>query len=336
MSIIHYIKTRNTKTFLNIFLSTFVLFSFISCSQKKSSSTDFTFRQDNQGITLLEQGKPVYFYQIAPVKVENKELKRGQAFFNHYFHPLYDLDGQILTEAHPPEDPWHPHQRGVFWAWHQIYMDTMSMGDSWVMDDIKYNIKRADTLIENGQAILNMTVTWITTRLNPEKALVEENDSVIVYPLQDGKRIIDYVITLKALVPGIKIAGSRDTIKGYGGFSVRLRLADSMLFVSEKGAVTPVTEQLHAGPWVDISTPLLPSPQSYFVTIMCHPSLPNFPPPWLLRKENSMQNPAFPGWDLFPVSMENPTVLRYRLIIHQQKAQVEEINEWFRDYSADK
>ena len=65
-------------------------------------------------------------------------------------------------------------------------------------------------------------------------------------------RKIDFEITLKALVNGLQIGGSADQ-KGYGGFCVRMKLPDSLVFTSENGPVTPRELQVKAGPWMDFS-----------------------------------------------------------------------------------
>ena len=70
--------------------------------------------------------------------------------------------------------------------------------------------------------------------------------------LEAGIRKIDFEITLKALVKGLQIGGSADQ-KGYGGFCVRMRLPDSLVFTSENGPVTPQELQIEAGPWMDFS-----------------------------------------------------------------------------------
>ena len=52
------------------------------------------------------------------------------------------------------------------------------------------------------------------------------------------------------------------------------------------------------------------------MAILCHPSTPNYPAPWILRQNGSMQNIVFPGAKRIELLTDKPIVLRYRLIIH--------------------
>ena len=71
-----------------------------------------------------------------------------------------------------------------------------------------------------------------------------------MYPLNTGVRMIDFEISLKALIPGVFMGGSDDE-KGYGGFCTRLHLPYDLVFTSDHGPVIPQTLQLIAGPWMD-------------------------------------------------------------------------------------
>ena len=53
------------------------------------------------------------------------------------------------------------------------------------------------------------------------------------------------------------------------------------------------------------------------LTILCHPSTPNYVVPWILIKEKSMQNIVFPGREEIKLAVNKPLVLRYRLIVHK-------------------
>lgn len=314
-----------------IILSFFVVFRV--SAQKKSS---FIFYENEQGLELSENGKKVFFYQKAPLLVgENPVFDTGNQF-NHYIHPLYNLNGKVITEANPSENRWHAHHRGIFWGWHQILVDGVNIGDSWIMDNINFDITNESHIVTKNKAELNLRVKWISTIPEQEKPIIEEHTRITTYALLEGKRIIDFEISLKALVSNVEIGGSKDTIKGYGGFSARIHLADSMLFLSKRGSIMPIAGQLDVGSWVDFSTPLLHSPDKYGITLLCHPSLPIFPPPWIIRSESSMQNSVFPGYKLYSISTKENTVLRYRVIIHNGEAKAIEINEWNKIYKTTK
>ena len=61
-------------------------------SDTKSS---FSFKENEQGIGLFENGHAVFFYQRKPKSSD------GQYICNNYLHPLYTIDGDTLTEEFP-------------------------------------------------------------------------------------------------------------------------------------------------------------------------------------------------------------------------------------------
>ena len=99
--------------------------------------------------------------------------------------------------------------------------------------------------------------------------------------------------------------------------------------------VVPGDEEtaVRAGPWVDVSAPWGPEGATSGLTILTHPDTPGFPPPWILRRQGSMRNPVFPGAKPVPLSVEEPLVLRYRLVVHRGGARSEEIQAWQAEYA---
>ena len=330
-------KNKNDKEMLKKPLGVlFILLLLMPCDAQVDNNYRFSFQEDKQGIELSENGKKVFFYQKAPLSVGENPVFSTDNKFNHYIHPLYNLDGVVITEANPEDNRWHPHHRGIFWGWHQIFVNGEYAGDSWIMDQFCFEIKEMNHVIIKDKAELNLKLDWISLISEKRKVIVEEKTKIITYALSDGKRIIDFEINLKAIVPNVEIGGSTDTIKGYGGFSVRIHLADSMLFQSEDGSIIPVNENVKVGPLMDFSNPLLSPPNKYGFTILCHPSTPKFPLPWILREKDSMQNSVFPGSELITISDKKSTCLRYRIVIHEGVAGVKEINNWNKAYSQKK
>lgn len=282
-----------------------------ACGTNSGDEKPFLFEPDDHGVTLSENGNPVFYYRKEP-----KTLTGGYAC-NHYIHPLYTLSGDTLTEEFPID---HPYHRGIFWSWHQLYADSLNLGDDWVMERITHEVTALQTGIENGNATLDLEVMWRSALLENGKAFMKENTRITVYPSQTGVRMIDFEISLKALVQGVTMGGSDDE-KGYGGFCARLRLPDNLVFTSDHGPVVPQTLQVIAGPWMDFSGTFGPSDALSGLAICCHPSTPNYPAPWILRQQTSMQNIVYPGRDRVPLSMDQPTVLRYRLVVHDGSAQ---------------
>ena len=87
----------------------------------------------------------MYYYQKEPKILQNEYI------CNNYLHPLYSLDGDTLTEESPAD---HPYHRGVFWAWHQVFIDTISVADGWIMQDLSLEVSGIKTEVTGSSASL--------------------------------------------------------------------------------------------------------------------------------------------------------------------------------------
>ena len=85
-----------------------------SFSQDQPSGT-FRFEYiDDTSLRVLDGDQPVLNYNFGVVTGENvpeNERRRTRAC---YVHPVWDLDGEILTDDFPKD---HYHHRGLFWGW---------------------------------------------------------------------------------------------------------------------------------------------------------------------------------------------------------------------------
>ncbi len=283
----------------------------------------FEIRESSEGLAVHEGGQLVLFYQ------RERKDHQGRYARNNYVHPLMSLDGEVLTEDFPPD---HLHQRGVFWAWHQLWAGEERLGDGWILEDFVTDVDDLETHVDADAARIQVVLLWRSPRFRAGEAFVEERTALTARRAERDARAIDFEIALRALAPGIRIGGSEDA-KGYGGFSVRVRMPEGLAFTGAGGPVTPEETAVRAGPWVDVSAPWGPDGATSGVTILIHPDTPGFPPPWILRRQGSMQNPVFPGAEPVPLSMEEPLVLRYRLVVHRGGAKSEEIQAWQAEYA---
>ncbi len=265
------------------------------------------------GVLWTEDGDSVMFYQTLGDKAQ------GEYQRSHYIHPLYTLDGQILTEDFPED---HPHHHGIFWAWHQLYIGDKRIGDGWENRDFKWKVLSVDEKKTPGKAksILTKVVwkspLWLDPRGN-EKPFVSETTRITVYPEENKYRLLDIEISMLALEPGVRIGGSEDA-KGYGGFSPRVKLPEDVGFSDINGQVTPKTTPVDGSGWLNISGSMGKGGNFAGLAILSNADNPGYPNPWILRSKRSMQNAVypFPGASPVPLSDKEPTTLKYRLIIH--------------------
>lgn len=273
-----------------------------------------------EGYQFYEGMKPVLFYRTAAKATENGRYVRA-----NYCHPVYGLDGQVLTADFPAD---HPHHRGIFWAWHQVYVGNTAMGDMWACKDFTWDIHAAQILPPQPEsAALRARVYWKSPPWKGgREPFAEETVTIRVHRAVDDTRLIDFDIEIAALEEGIRIGGSND-VKGYGGFSTRIVLPPDIQISDHNGPVTPQNTAVAAGDWMDFSGTFGTTASNF--AILVHPSNPGEPRQWILRKSGSAQNVAYPGREPIPVPIAKPLVLRYRLVLHRNA----DLNQLFGEYS---
>jgi hypothetical protein len=295
-------------------LAHFCIISLLLCSSCAEKKSPFEFSEDSQGVSLYEAGNPVFSYQREPKSLD------GRFVCNNYFHPLYTIDGDTLTEEFPAS---HPHQRGVYWAWHQVYINDQSVGSSWMMNNLSHDIFDLQTEITDTTARLNLDIHWKSSQWENNRQFLHEKTSVTVHRMVDEVRKIDFEISMKALVPGVSVGGS-DNELGYGGFSLRIKTPEDMVFTSDRGLEIYERGQTRPIPWMDFSGSFGSDGEFSGITVLSHPSSADYPPVWILNPRSSMQNPVYPGRYRTELPVDTPVVLRYRLIIH--KGNLREVN----------
>ena len=280
------------------------------------------------GVLVQEGKRNVLFYQ--------REHKSQSGAFRraNYIHPLYDLDGRELTEDFPAD---HPHHRGIFWAWHQMWVGDKKIGDPWVAKDFSWNVRKVEVLRVNEQAVaLHLDVIWssplLTNQDGQEKPLVHEQTLIRIHRSENDRRMIDFRIQLTPKQNDVRIGGSEDD-KGYGGFSPRIRMPSDIRFRGAGGVVEPQRTALEAGPWMSLTGTFTPDKPPSGVAILCHPTLPEFPQRWILRRSGSMQNVAYPGRKPVPLEADKPLTLRYRLVVHRGVVSGAVVAGWQREYA---
>jgi acetyl esterase len=291
-------------------------------------AADFQLSWSTGGVELSEGDKKVFFYQRAAKSQAGKYPRAN------YLHPLYDLDGAVITDDFPKD---HPHHRGIFWTWHNFQLNDQPIGDPWTCTDIVWDVVNLAEVDEKNRNTITLMadVIWKSPlkkdaddRLVP---LLKETTLIRVHKATKDARKIDFEIRLRALVDGLKLGGSKDD-KGYSGFSTRIKLPQDLQFAGRDGAVEPNRLAVAGGPWMDFSGSLNDTGKPTGLAILQHPTLPNFPQKWILRRKTSMQNPQWPGNKPVVVPTDKPIILRHRLVLHRGNADNAKIDQLQREY----
>lgn len=285
--------------------------------------------EDAQGVLVREGDAQVCYYQRATKSQDGKFARAN------YLHPVFDLDGRVMTEDFPAD---HRHHRGIFWAWHQCWVGDQKVGDGWACKDFGWDVTDVKTQGHaDGSLSLIATVLWKSPQLlaadGSQRPIVKEVSTIRVYPAKKGTRTFDFEISLLALEEQVRLGGSEDA-KGYGGFSLRIAEPQKLSFVGREGSVTPERIAVHPGAWLDMTRPVGGTETTSGMAVLTHSSLPQFPPPWILRKGSSMQNVVWPGREAKPLSTSEPLVLRYRVVLHRGAVPAKTVQSWQDEYSS--
>jgi len=286
-----------------VFLAVFV---FSATAQIKMQKAD-------DGILFTENNENVLFYQIQP---KNKDGKFERC---NYIHPLWGVDGTVLTEDFPAD---HLHHRGVFWTWHQIWIGDQRIGDPWEIIDFEQEVAEVEFMAQkSGVGVLKTEVDWKSEKWKKQGVKVpylKENTTITIHPKSGNYRKIDFEIRLLAMEENLTIGGSED-VKGYSGFSIRMVLPDDVLFSGIKGEVEPKNTAVNSTGYVNISGTVLEDQKQGGVVMVDDSANPDYPQKWILRKQRSMQNAAYPGNKVIPISTTEPLVLKYSLLVYSGK-----------------
>ena len=263
---------------------------------------DIHMEKQADGIWIMEDDRKVFFYRTdgttGPLKV------KGRA---HYIHPLLAPDGKTVLTEDSPQD--HIHQRGVFWAWHEIAVQGAKVADGWEVNDINWDVTSLS--FDDETDMLDITVNWLTG--TPQDVTITEQTRIHIAPTIHGVQKIEFDIKLKAMVDGVSIAGA-DNSKGYSGFSARLINQADMLFSSAGQPVKPTKNALKAGDSITINWSSGDLPE---VTMTCRVEgevIDN----WIVRNNLSMQNCAWPGREHYAMPKGEVTSLSASLTLSQK------------------
>ena len=134
------------------------------------------------GYEIREGDRQVLFYQLAPKSID------GEYERSNYIHPLYGLDGEILTEDFPKD---HLHHRGVYWTWHQVFIGDIRAGDPWMAKDFSWDVQDS-AVLDAGDGV-TARIHWKSPDFKQgQEPIVEETAVVRVHPTEGDQQKIDF------------------------------------------------------------------------------------------------------------------------------------------------
>ena len=273
---------------------------------------------------IVEGDRPVlrYNYQIVPMPdaVKPRIAPGNQKYAvprSDYIHPLYGLDGEVLTDDWVPD---HPHHRGIYWAWPEVDWQG-KRGDLHALQEV---FARPTGKIESSQgadfAQIRAENEW---HFGDGPPIVREIAVLRGWRQTEAGRAIDLEFRFAAMSADVQIA--RRGQSHYGGLNIRLsHLANQKIatFTDPPGTIPRITWAHRSGilpgghwPWGVTA-----------LTILQSPTNPDYLGDWVQYPELSWIQPTFPASGTrYTLRKDQPLVLRYRLWIHDKPLAAEAI-----------
>ncbi len=241
-----------------------------------------------------------------------------------YIHPLYGLDGEVLTDDFPAD---HPHHRGVFWAWPHVTVDGRHL-DLWMQNGIeprfeRWGLRRA----EEKQAILGVENGWYAAG----RKVMSERLLLRVHRAGDNSRAIDLELTWTPVEKPITLGGAEG--KSYGGLTFRFAPGSDTQITVPSGR-TQDDLYMTSLTWADL-TRLWPghaSPSG--AAVFVHSTHPDYPPTWLTRHYGVLCL-GWPGVRPTSFVAGEPIRCRYRIWIHRGRPDAEHLARAYAAYLAE-
>ena len=234
-----------------------------------------------------------------------------------YIHPLYGLEGEMLTRDWP--EGGHPHHRAIFWAWPEVEYGS-ERGDIYALQRV---FARPSGEIEytGGPVFAQIKAENIWMWENTEP-IVREQAVIRVYCATSTSRIIDLAIELQAMKDSITIA-TRNT-DSYGGLNLRMMTPESqeISYFKDEADAKPLRA------WSDFNGIFQGNHSVSGLMVLQHQDNPDYPGDWVEYPDLAWVQPTFPASGTrYPLSRENSLILRYRLIVHAGGKPMREISE---------
>lgn len=225
---------------------------------------------------------------------------------SNYIHPLYGLEGEMLTRDWP--EGAHPHHRGIYWAWPEVEYGS-KMGDLHALQTV-FSRPTGELESVSGPVFAQVLAEnlWMWEDTEP---IVREHTLIRVYRASSSSRVIDLAFKFVALKEGITLATRGK--KSYGGLNVRMQLPESQ----EISYFTGKSDSKPVRAWSDLSGKFEGAESPSGLMVLQHQGNPDYPGTWVEYPDLSWVQPTFPAQGTrYSLVLDEPLVLRFRLVVH--------------------
>ena len=221
-----------------------------------------------------------------------------------YIHPIYSWSGEPITDDFPED---HPHHRGLSWTWPYVEVGTTKT-QTWhpASPSLRQHFSK---WIEKKADDKTATITVENKWLLDEKEVVALETVKITTPLSPPKfRDIGISITIQAINHTLKLKGTNEGNKGYGGLGIRMAPEFKGASLSTDTGVLEKDVVYQPFKWVRISNEIA------ILKITPSDDHPDFPPKWMARNSYAgFINVSWPGLSAIELNPDESITLNYRI-----------------------
>ncbi|GAB6166336.1 hypothetical protein JCM19992_23360 [Thermostilla marina] len=280
----------------------------ILSSRKKAAPLFRLEDVDKTSVRIYQDSTPVLQYNYGTIvneTVPENEPRRQRAC---YVHPIWGMDGEILTDDFPKD---HYHHHGMFWTWPHV-----------IIGENEYS------LWEDKGNLRQRFVKWLAQEIGPtacvlgfengwfegDRHVLTERVWITVYPADDDTRAIDVDLFL---IPKVELTLRGAEGKSYGGPTIRFRPPNanaSIITVPDGVTKNDLTETRL--PWADFTTTFDHREHPSGAAIFISKHFPDYPPMWLTRHYGPLCV-GWPGTQNRTLEAGKPVHMPYRVWIHR-------------------
>jgi hypothetical protein len=275
----------------------------------------------DKSLGLWEGDRPVLVYNHGILSKPGVPAAHARST---YIHPIYGLDGEVLTDDFPAD---HADHRGLYWAWPHVKIGSQEF-DLWSMRGIRYEFQRwlAQETKQNT-AVLGVENGWYVG----DKQVMREVVRIRVHPATSESRSIDLEFTWTPAGQAITLWGAEG--KSYGGLTLRFGPRSKTIITVPTGRAS---EDLLSAklPWADLSGDLNRNAAGLSgAAVFVHPEHPDFPLTWMTRHYGLLAV-GWPGVTPQTFAAGKAFTCRYRLWLHRGAPEAGEIQKAYEAYGA--
>jgi hypothetical protein len=243
-----------------------------------------------------------------------------------YIHPLFSLDGKVLT-ADFPED--HLHHHGIFWTWPVVKTrgrDTQTWHPH-TPSLRQHFVRWLEREVKGDRVVLRLENVW---KLAGEEIVAREFVTLLIHSAQTSSRALDVEIELQAVGGPLTLQGTPEGNKGYGGLCLRgAELFTGARLFTDKGVLDKDSTNVPFR-WADLSS------ADAGVAIFVSPRHPGYPPTWLIRNSYAgVLNVSWPGLEPRKIEDGDIVLLAYRVYVHRGDIDKGRIHQAYQRYLAE-